>query len=55
MQKLNQQCAVSCSRVLTEEQQALLNIHDESGINITSIRKINYLKHHTENIFKDNN
>ena len=41
------------SKELSEDEQALLNIHDESKINITSIRKINYLKHHSENIFKD--
>ena len=42
------------SKELSEEEQALLNIHDESKISITSNRKINYLGYHTKNIYRNN-
>ena len=42
------------SNKLSEEEQALLNIHDESRVKITSDKKAKYLQYHYKNIFENN-
>ena len=45
---------IRISKQLNEEEQALLNIHEESKITVLSIKKSKYLEYHNKYIFKNN-